>query len=139
MHHNETTILDARRLRQFGLLMAAFVPALLGIGIPLLKGRELPLWPWIIGSGFFAIAIVKPEGLRQFYKIWLRLGSVLGTINTNIVMTLVFYLMIMPLGLFRRIVLGSDALRLKTFRSSVDSYKIKPAQEFDPKAISRPF
>jgi hypothetical protein len=55
--------------------------------------------------------------LTAIIHAWLALGRILNTISTTILLTLVFFLLVLPIGLIRRLT-GADPLRLKQFRKS---------------------
>jgi hypothetical protein len=51
-----------------------------------------------------------PAAARAFHVAWMRLAHALGWINSRILLALIFYLVITPMGLVQRLV-GRDALR----------------------------
>src|SRR5579885_3511219 len=90
--------LDAPGLRKFGFTMAAIIAGLFGAVLPLLKGSASPLWPWIIAAVLAVWATAAPTSLRLIYRPWMKLGGVLGWINTRIILGVVFVLVVVPLG-----------------------------------------
>ena len=57
--------------------------------------------------------------------IWLGLANILGTVVSKIVLTLIFYLVVTPVGLIRRLT-GADPMKLKLWKqgpSSVFSFR----------------
>ena len=102
-------------LRKFGLLFAAVGAILAGV----FWWRESALW-WIPGlcAGLFAAAgLLAPSLLRPLHTPWMAFARFLGWLNTRILLTLFFALVITPVGLvlrlFRRDLLdqrmGTDA------------------------------
>ena len=55
--------------------------------------------------------------ITHITRAWLALGQLLNRISTTILLTLVFFLIVLPIGLIRRIS-GADPLRLKEFKKS---------------------
>src|SRR5438105_4241668 len=52
----------------------------------------------------FAIAaLVAPRALRGIYRLWMRIGEALAWINTRIILTLIFFLVVTPTGLVMRL------------------------------------
>ncbi len=49
------------------------------------------------------LAAVAPSLLHPVYRGWMRVGEVLGWINTRIILTLVFFLVVTPIGLLMRL------------------------------------
>jgi len=95
--------------------------ALIGFS-PLLSGETLPRI-WAVGVAVILIgpALVRPRILAPLYRIWMQLAHALGWINTRIILTLVFFGLVTPLGLLGR--KRTDSLRL-LFDSLADSYRV---------------
>lgn len=94
------TLTEKGELRKFGLIVGCIFLAL-GLS-PILKGKD---------SNFFLIApaiilifsaVILPKILLPFYRVWMRLGKTLGKINSFIVLSLIFYFVLTPLGIIRR-------------------------------------
>jgi hypothetical protein len=49
-------------------------------------------------------------GLRSLYAIWMHISEVMGWINSRILLSLLYYLLIVPMGLLMR-VLGHGQIR----------------------------
>lgn len=75
------------------------------------RGRETAVWVFaalsaaLIGCGLFV-----PAAARAFDGAWMRLAHALGWINSRILLALLFYLVMTPIGLVQRLV-GRDTLR----------------------------
>lgn len=128
--------LDAKGLRKFGLVVGATLIGLFGVVLPFFKHRAWPTWPWVPGGLLCLMAVVAPTSLRGFYRVWTRLGMVLGWINTRIILTLVFALIITPLGLLLRL-LGKDPMGRRVDRK-VTSFRVA-SPPTERKQIERPF
>ena len=96
--------------RSFGLVFAALF-ALVGAG-PLIHGNDMR--PWALGAaiGFLAVALLVPRALRPLNLLWFRFGLALHHVVTPVVMGLLFFLTVTPVGLLMRLS-GKDPLRLK--------------------------
>ena len=128
---------DKQELRKFGLIMAMVISLLFGLTIPFIGSHNAyPLWPWTIASVFVIVSIVHPKLLHQVYKIWMKIGHVLGWINTRIILAVLFFGILTPIGLVLR-ALGKDPL-LKTIEPDVTTYRI-PCQPIEPNEFERPF
>lgn len=127
---------DAKRLRSFGLLVGGVLIGVFGLALPLWRAHPLPLWAFIAGGPLVLGALVAPELLRWPYKIWSRVGGVLGWVNTRIILSLVFFLLFTPFALVMR-VFGRDALRLKR-SGATTSYRV-PSRQDPAKQIEEPF
>lgn len=126
----------AKELRRFGLLFGLLLMLFFGLLLPWLWGRPWPRWPWIAGGAIWLWALALPGTIHYPYRGWMAVGAVLGWINTRILMSVVFYLVVLPIGLVMRM-LVRDPLRRRLDRAA-ESYRV-PAAADDPKHMERPF
>jgi hypothetical protein len=113
---------DTKQLRTFGLMVGGLF-ALIGLWPAVLRREELRLWPLVMAVLLVVPALVLPWSLGPVYRLWMRLGHVLGWINTKILLGVIFYGVVTPMGLVRRLVLGKDALQ-RRFDPQADTYRI---------------
>jgi hypothetical protein len=106
--------------RSFGLVFAGFF-ALLTLHNWWHAGRAWPIYV-ALAAVFLAAALLRPNLLHWPNRVWTKLGSLLGAIVTPIVMALLFFLVVTPVGLLMRLT-GKDPLRLRGPRQG-DSYWI---------------
>jgi hypothetical protein len=66
----------------------------------------------IAGALLVLIALTAPLALNPIRIVWIKIGDVLGAINTAIILFLVFFLVITPIALMMRL-LGKQGLELK--------------------------
>ena len=128
--------LDKKGLRDFGLLFGFMAALVFGIIAPLLFGHSLPLWPWIVSAIAWSWALLLPQTLNPFYQVWARIGLVMGWINTRLILGMIFYLIVTPMGIIRR-VFGNDPMR-REWRRTVESYRL-PSQVRTGKSMEKPF
>lgn len=91
-----------KELRTFSLIMATGL-AILFVLIPLALGKGFRSWPLIVGGVFVAFGLLAPAALAPVYSLWMKMGEVLGFINSRIILGVIFYFIIFPVGLIRRI------------------------------------
>ena len=72
-----------------------------------------------IGGGFIALGIIIPILLKPIYILWMTFAVMLGWVMTRVILSLVFYLIMTPIGLITKL-LGEDFLDLK--ETNVKSY-----------------
>jgi uncharacterized membrane protein len=126
-----------KELRKFGLIMAMVISLLFGLTIPFISNHgAYPLWPWIIASIFVIVSIIHPKLLKQVYKVWIKIGHVLGWINTRIILAVLFFGILTPIGLVLR-ALGKDPL-LKKIEPDLTTYRI-PCKTIESNEFERPF
>ncbi len=72
------------------------------------------LWPWLIGiSGFFgALGVLAPALLAPLNRLWFLFGMLLHKIMTPLIMGIMFYGLITPVGFLMRLS-GKDPMRLR--------------------------
>lgn len=115
--------LDAKGLRQFALVGSAIVAGAFGLMLPWLLGRPVPIWPWLLAVVLVTWGLAAPATLRPVYRVWMRFGHVAGRVTTFIVLTVVFYAVVTPLGMVRAM-LGHDALA-RRFDRCTASYRVR--------------
>jgi hypothetical protein len=76
-----------------------------------------------IGAVILLAGLVWPKSLAPLFKVWMTLALVLGFIMSHIILALVYYLVLSPIGLFMKI-LGKDPLTLR-FDPKADSYWVR--------------
>ncbi|MFZ5801516.1 MAG: SxtJ family membrane protein [Candidatus Omnitrophota bacterium] len=99
-----------KKLKEFGLLVGG-ISGLLGLFL-LWKGRMAYPYFLIPASLLLAGGIFCPAILRPLHKAWMTLALILGWIVSHILLTLLFYLGVAPIGLLTRLA-GKDLLSLK--------------------------
>ena len=102
MNMHEIPELDKQGLRQFGLVTGGMVAGLFGLFFPWLLALSYPLWPWLIAGVLGVWALMAPNSLAPVYRIWMRIGLILGAISSRIVLSILFYLLITPVGFAMR-------------------------------------
>jgi uncharacterized membrane protein HdeD (DUF308 family) len=108
-------------LRQFGLLVGG-VFAVIGLWPLVFRGESLRLWAMILGSLLIVLGAVAPQSLKQVHRGWMKVGHVLGTINTRIILGIIYYLLITPMGLVMRL-MGKDPMH-RVLTQGTDTYRV---------------
>lgn len=114
-----------RDLRKFGLTVGAVFIAL---GVVLLL-RHRPSYPYLLGVGaaLSAFGALWPRALKSIYIAWMALAFTLGFVMSNVILTLLFFLVVTPMGLLARL-FGKDFLARKWDKRGA-SYWIPRARE----------
>lgn len=129
--------LDNKGLRQFGLTTGAIVVALFALLLPwLFDATSMPIWPWLLACLLWLPALFIPSVLRPVYTTWMKIGHGIGWLNTRIILGLLFYVMILPMGFIMRF-FGNDPMARKRDKSA-SSYRKKST--CDPKdRLEKPY
>jgi len=109
-----------RELRQFGIT----------IGLVLVVWGSWLLWReheggyrlLIIAALFLSLGLILPTSLKPFHKLWMTLAVLLGWLMTRIILIILFYLVMTPIGLLAKLS-GKDFLDRK-FNREAQSYWI---------------
>ena len=125
-----------RELRQFGLTMAVAIGLVFGLLIPWIWDRPWPRMPWLIAGAFAGTGLLIPVVLAPLFRAWMRLAHVLGIVNTKIILTLAWALVLVPTGLAMR-VFATDPMR-RQWRSEDASYRQESTRR-DRDHFLRPF
>ena len=112
MAGHETSAASSTELRNFGLIVGTLIAGLFGLALPWLRHREFPVWPWPFSAALIVPALLWPPALRYVHWVWVRIGFILGWINSRIILTVLFFLVIVPMGLLMRS-LGRDPVARK--------------------------
>lgn len=107
--------------RQFGLVFTA-VFAMVALW-PVLWGRPPRWWSVVVAAAFLAASLLAPRILAPLNRVWLWIGLLLHKCISPIVLGLVFFSTVTPIGLLLR-ALGKDPLRLR-FDSAATTYWIE--------------
>ena len=86
------------------------------------------LWALYSGERYILIAAILclvlamsvPGSFKPFAKLWFKLSHALGTVVSSCLLTVLFYLLVTPVGLLRRM-LGKDAMQLKAWKVGTGS------------------
>ena len=79
---------------------------------PLFKDGNIRIWSLIIAIIFLILGLLNSKILTPLNKIWFKLGILLGSFVSPIVMGVVFFVIVTPTSLIMK-VLGKNLLNLK--------------------------
>ena len=96
--------------RSFGIV---FFAVFLFIALyPITYSEDIRIWSLIISFIFIILGLLNSKILTPLNKSWFIFGVILGKIISPIIMGIIFFLVVTPIGLIMK-VLGKDLLRLK--------------------------
>ena len=106
--------------KSFGVLF--FIVFVLIALWPLFKGDSLRIWSLLIAVIFLVLGLLNSKILNPFKRIWIKFGEILGKVIAPLVLSIVYFIVITPIGLLLRI-FGKDLLGIKFLKKK--SYWIK--------------
>ena len=107
--------------RNFGLVF--FVVFLIVALWPLKSEENIKLWSLALSIIFFILGILNSKLLTPLQRMWFKFGIFLGAIVSPIVMGMIYFLVVTPIGIFMRF-LGKDLLKTSKVKN-VSTYWIK--------------
>jgi hypothetical protein len=96
--------------RSFGVVF--FVIFILIALYPITYNEDIRIWSLIISFIFLFLGLLNAKILTPLNKLWFKFGIFLGRIVSTIVMGIIFFFIITPIGIIMRII-GKDLLDLK--------------------------
>lgn len=115
---------DKNHYRKFGFTMATAIALLFGLFFPVVFNKPFYLWPWIGALVFVVWAVALPRTLVVIYRPWMYISEILGSINSKIILGVVFFLMIAPISLMLKLI-GKDPMNRKMNDRKQSSYWIE--------------
>jgi len=79
---------------------------------PLLSNNEARIWSIILCLAILLITLIRPNLFRFLNILWIEFGILLGKIISPVIMSIVFFLVVTPVGIFVRLT-KKDVMRLK--------------------------
>ncbi len=92
----------------------------------------------IIATSLLVINMVFPKVYKPVAIIWLSLSHLIGTVMSKVLLTIVFILVVTPIGFIRRLI-GKDTLKLKEWKQGRKSVFVDRKKRFDGKDIEVPY
>ncbi len=115
-------------------LIWALIFMVIGLA-PAVKQGDIRIWSVVVSVLFAVIAILKPQVLTGFYKVWVRLGGFVGGVFSKVIMFVLYFGFFTPVSLFLKL-LGKDLLNKKVDRSQ-KSYWIERKEQ--PQSMKNQF
>jgi len=84
------------------------------------------------------VTMTVPLVFRPASVVWFGVSHVLGTVMSKVLLTAVFYLIVTPIGVVRRL-LGHDSLRLRAFKAAGTSVMHERHHVFAPDDLDKPY
>jgi hypothetical protein len=122
--------------RSFGLTFAALF-AIVGL-FPVLRHREPRLWLLGLAFALAAVAAVYPRTLEAPNRLWLAIGDRLSLVTSTILVALIYFLIVTPMGVFARL-RGKDSLKIKLTPESPTYWIVRDRADLTAESLTRQF
>jgi len=123
-------------LKKFGFTFAV-ISFLISI-ISLINHSKFFFYFILAGLLLLVISISIPQSLKYIYKIWMTFALILGIITTNLILTILFYAIITPIGLIIKL-RGKNLLDLKFNKDSNTYWNYRKIKEYKREYSERQF
>src|SRR6185503_9720742 len=102
--------------RSFGLVVGAVFAALGGWWM--LRGKFQPVAPYVLALGamLMLLGLSFPRALVIPNQLWMGLAEAISFVMTRVILAIVFFALVTPIGLFRRLI-GGDPLNRRADKS----------------------
>ena len=110
MHSKFNNNIKISSNRSFGIVFC--VVFLLIAFYPIINSEDIRIWSLIISFIFIILGLLNSKILTPLNKLWFKFGIFLGKIVSPLIMGVIFFFVVTPIGLIMRM-LGKDLLNLK--------------------------
>lgn len=93
---------------------------------------------FLLAAALLVLNMTAPMLFGPASRLWFGLSAVLGAVMSKLILGLVYFLILTPVGLLRR-AMGKDTLRLREFRKGHGSVFRTRAGPFAPADLKTPF
>ena len=88
--------------------------------------------------GLQVLNMIAPQVFRPVAVLWLGLSHVLGIVSSKVLLSIVFFGVVTPVGFLRRL-LGKDSLKLQEFKASEESVLVVRNHKYSAADLERPY
>ena len=97
-----------------------------------------PEWLTLCTMAVLVLTMTYPAALKPLGRIWFTFSHVLGSVVSKIILSVVFFLVVTPIGLVRRIS-GADPMRNKLWKNGEDSVLVKRNHHYSSDDLQKPY
>ena len=126
-----------RDLKKFAFTMAIVLAILATLIFIFGSHPERALWLSIFSLLFLLFALLLPMALKPLHTFWMGLAFFLGWFVSRILLTILFFVIVTPIGLMLRL-FGKDLLNLKIEKDK-NSYWIRRQSKPSPDSYEKMF
>lgn len=123
-------------LRKFGITIGIIL-GLLG-GLFLWRDKDYYFYFLILSTAFIFLGLVMPILLKPIHKAWMTLAILLGWFMTRVILSILFYLVVIPISLVSR-VFGKQFLDLKMDKSKKSYWNYRETKKIRKSEYERQF
>lgn len=91
-----------------------------------------------LAMAFLVVTMVWPRAFQPVAGLWFGLSHVIGTVMSTVILTVLFFVLVTPIGLIRR-AKGADSLQLNKWKRGEDSVFAVRADLIQKKDLQAPY
>lgn len=91
-----------------------------------------------LAIAFLLVAMTYPLIFRPFGRFWFVLSTGLGTVMSKIILSLLFYAVVLPVGLLRRAI-GKDSMKIRAWKQGMESVFRVREHRFEASDLKHPY
>lgn len=114
-----------KQLREFGLTIGIILVILGSIAV--WRGKCAGSALLTLGAILIALGLGAPGALKMPQKLWMGLAVVIGFFMSRLILTILFYMVITPIGIIVKL-LGKDVLNERIDKKAVSYWINRPAE-----------
>lgn len=95
--------------------------------------RALPL-----GMALLVLTMARPQTFRPLAGVWFASSRMLGEVVSTVILSVLFFLLVTPIGLIRRL-LGADTLQRKKWKQGAQSVFVVRSDVVQEKDLAHPY
>ena len=92
---------EPNQLKKFVLIMAGFIALVFGCLLAMLV-KKILIWPWLISIILLCLYFINIKLLIPVFKAWTVFGQALGHMISQLILLLIFFVLVTPIGLIFR-------------------------------------
>ena len=112
---------DTKELRMFGLMVGGIF-SIIGLWPVFIRGDSPRIWAISVGGSLVVLGLALPSSLKHIHRIWMKIGHVLGYVNTRIILGVIFYGLFTPMGVVMRL-FGKDSMH-RVLEPEANTYRV---------------
>jgi hypothetical protein len=98
---------------------------------------KLPVF-MLLAVIFLLVAMSYPIIFQPFARLWFGLSTALGTVASKVILTVLFFVLVLPVGLVRR-AMGKDSMQAKSWKKGKESVFRERNHRFVAKDLDHPY
>ena len=97
-----------------------------------------PNWLTVAAMTVLVLVMTWPPLFKPLARIWFGFSHILGGVVSKVLLTLVFFIVVTPIGLIRK-VFGADPMKLSIWKKSSNSVLVDRNHSYTKEDIEKPY